>query len=427
MAAVSSSLWRLPTSWTRGQLLLVVLVAVVSLLVPFADAVMPDSQIRLQYSSGGGDDDADVTTTTLLASNALFGPTAPVVSKATSLQQYYPLVHLPDDHENALFCNLPTENDKYANNNTANTLVWFIPRGNCTDQRKTYIAQQYYQAQGVILYNTLESRYDWNETSSQILWPLDKHDYDCDYGQAYIPVTEFSESSSSSWNTTPYDSSWDTLLSGNDENSNNLCRQYTGDKDYDSCASDRCYLTGNYSSSTSTTSSAMTYLQACCAWDQHLYLYPDTTADMDISIPTVMVTMEQGATLLSFWEKANDTGSAGRVHVSLQSRWKLDWNLSALLIWMLGVGVCALAAYGSASDYHKALRQRTLFFRGRGRSQGPTTQSQSATATNNTPIPRSALQEETLELEPIHAIGFIIMASSSLIILFYFKVCAVHA
>jgi hypothetical protein len=35
---------------------------------------------------------------------------------------------------------------------------------------------------------------------------------------------------------------------------------------------------------------------------------------------------------------------------------------------------------------------------------------------------RSAFQDDTLELEPIHAVGFILMASSSLLILFYFKV-----
>jgi hypothetical protein len=103
-----------------------------------------------------------------------------------------------------------------------------------------------------------------------------------------------------------------------------------------------------------------------------------------------------------------------------------------MLIWLLGVTVAAVAAYWSASDYHKGM---DMILKRMARQQqqasgntvipsgGASNSPAPAAASNNAPlVTRNPMQEETLELEPIHALGFVIMASSSLFILFYFKV-----
>ena len=225
-------------------------------------------------------------------------------------------------------------------------------------------------------------------------------------------------------------------MSGGDEETN-LCFKYatttSGDNFIHTCASKRCFLTGN----TSTTTNPDAW-QACCAWDQHLYLFPDSDLHaansqqaVVITIPTVMVTMEQGQAMLDQWKATadNNDNDAPVLYGSISSRWKLNFNLSALLIWILGVTVCAMASHHSASDYRLAIARRTDRAGGRRnrrqqnrRPSGDDDEDGGSQLNAPRPIPRSALHDEQLELEPIHAIGFIIMASSSLIVLFYFEV-----
>jgi len=114
----------------------------------------------------------------------------------------------------------------------------------------------------------------------------------------------------------------------------------------------------------------------------------------------------------------------------VSSRVRASYNMSAMLIWALGVFICAIAAYLSAADYRSMTQAMTT------RLEAHTTEPESAPLSPGsidtgggedvaltTPL-RNYLPpaEETLELGAEHALGFIVMASSGLLILFFFKV-----
>ena len=156
-------------------------------------------------------------------------------------------------------------------------------------------------------------------------------------------------------------------------------------------------------------------MEACCAWDLSIWLYgnpvPDDSAQI-IDIPAVYLTMQQGNDLI------RDLHAYSTVQIVVSERWRSDYNTSSYLIWALGVAVAALAAYLSAGDYHQLIRKRLK----RQRSQA----SPGAAGTRSTPQARPQLQsDDSMELTAAHAFGFIVMASSSLLILFYFKIYGV--
>jgi hypothetical protein len=403
-----------------------------------SQAVLPTAQIDLYDSSSSSSSNGKhQSSSSLLASHAWYGPRAPMANRNSrngngngnsngSRQTVLRLAPV----SNPLLCDNSSSSTAMDESAFQDAIV-LVPRGQCTYQTKTWVAQLG-GAKGVIIYNTLQARYAMNMTNSttknsttstsedDIEWPLDFHDYDCTRAQAQIPSDKLS------FHPLPYNADHNNPLLTGTTNAN-LCRLYSttnskkgkggkGDDHHDfdtSCPSHRCLLTGNKNTSTH---------QACCAWDLHLYLYPDGNHPVSITIPTVFVTMQQGEDLLSNLLLLQS--SADDVLVTLSSRWQWDTNLSSGLIWMLGVAVAALAAYLSASDYHKGI-QRHIQRQQRHDAQSAT----GNTSSRHPPRPpqqplvqRSALQEETLELEPIHALGFVVMASSSLFILFYFKV-----
>ena len=389
-----------------------------------ANAILPTAEIEVYV---GNDEENSYT---VLASQASFGPLSPMAGRTTqdAVQLQFP----PSD--NPLLCNNDTvEVSVSVSVSVSVTAVVYteptilmVPRGDCTYQFKAWQAQQL-GAQGVILYNTLASRYSLNTTKStkstastastatsdDILFPQEFFDYDCQLGQAEIPSVDLS------FDPLPYNSQQnDPLLSG-DASSDNLCWLYSQNH-LNSCDSKKCLITGANTNATFTnkdtdtdTDTDTTQTKVCCAWDLHLWLYSDTTMKdyTKVTIPTVFITMNQADTLF-------ESMSKGPVLVKLYSRWRSSYNLSSILIWMLGVAVASLAAYCSAHDYHTGIR-KLLARRNATSSTIPTGRAP------RQPQPlahRNPMQEETLELEPIHALGFVIMASSSLFILFYFEV-----
>ena len=60
--------------------------------------------------------------------------------------------------------------------------IVLVPRGQCDFERKALNAQLL-GADGVVIYNTLESRYNVNETNG-IVWPNER-DYECDNGETW--------------------------------------------------------------------------------------------------------------------------------------------------------------------------------------------------------------------------------------------------
>lgn len=369
----------------------------------------------------------------LLASEALYGPRSPMIGRTAGKSKS------GDNHNdrhrmvvppgtNPLLC----DDSDFDSNGKADASVYanaivLVPRGECTYMHKTLAAQKL-GASAVLVYNTLASRYTVNTTSHagerypayssrDIVWPLSQHDYDCQRGTARIPAADLS------FDPLPYNAPHnDPLLGGRrsgsgGSDSDSLCRLYSDDN-LRQCSSQRCLVAHDQIESEGQNKNKdNSTLMVCCAWDLHLEPAGDyALMNYSVNIPTLFVTMAQGDELLDLVEAKSNA------EVAVYARWQPAYNLSALLIWVLGVTVCAIAAYLSASEYHKGIARYLKRMATAGAAGGSSRQ-QERPPSQQQMVPRAnSMQEETLELEPIHAVGFVIMASTSLLVLFYFKV-----
>lgn len=331
---------------------------------------------------------------TFLVSHANFG------SYPKMLPQNNPrrVLTLPPQ-ENPLLCHNITS-PKALQEDATNTIM-MVPRGDCTFETKTFHAQQL-GAQGVIVYGTLASRYTLNETNqtdykyteADVVFPKEYFDYDCNLGQAWI------RNEAVSMEPLPYNAGHnDPLLQGN--TSQNLCIRNSLDH-LQNCPSAACLLTGNKTDESR---------EACCAWDFHMRLDADATFnETNVSIPAVYLTMQQGQQLL------RDLKEYSHVELVLSQRWRPTYNSSTYLIWALGVAVAAIASYMSAGDYRKMSRRldrRRERRAAQGRPSRPTSPSRP---------PPIQQPEDSLELTASHALGFVVLASSGLLLLFYLKI-----
>jgi hypothetical protein len=302
--------------------------------------------------------------------------------------------------DNALLCDNMTANAGYSG-------LMLVPRGNCTYQQKALNAQRL-GATGIAIYGTLASRYSLNITNQtdhvymvdDIVYPQKFFGYDCDKGRAEI------DPSNIEMTPLPYNAEHnDPILSG----PSSLCYQNSPDS-LENCPSQACLLTGQKVSGK---------LEACCAWDLFVWLYADPTfTETNVVIPAVYLTMEQGQQFL-------EEMSAKPVQAILYARYRPRYNPSALLIWGLGVMVAALAAYLSASEYTSATKDIERHMR--TASSSPASLEVGGRSSSNDEAMQMSYQrappaEETLELSAGHALGFVVMASSGLFILFFFKV-----
>lgn len=129
------------------------------LLVPLINAALPNAEIHVH----GGP--------SYFATFASFGSRQTVTGR----------VKLPPSNVDPRLC------DEFLNYSTIDWDgdIMLVPRGNfnCTFQRKAWNAQQM-GAASILVYNTLESRYKKNGTA--VVYPLDKVDYECDNGYSVI-------------------------------------------------------------------------------------------------------------------------------------------------------------------------------------------------------------------------------------------------
>jgi hypothetical protein len=384
-------------------------------------AVIPSAKVTVYHppSTDG------TTQTQFLVTQAKYGPVSPM----ESFYQRNSVLKMKETSDSTRIVVTPTNNPLLCSNDTSlvsNDIVkgtkgsvLVVPRGTCSFQFKTWVAQSLYQASGLIIYNTLGSSYHLNETIQEpteddVLWPLQYIDYDCSKGEADIP------SNLLSFDPLPYNSKQnDLLLSGNTDQ--NLCLLHSKDS-LRNCQSRKC-LVAHTATNTNTTTTTEETIKVCCAWDMLI----EPVGDRDlldttrISIPTVFMKMKQGDQLVEILN--NYKGGTQQQQASIRSRYKPYYNPSSMLIWMLGVFVAALASYLSASEYHNGIRKYII----RRRSQRQAVQQQQQQSSQQrldqmTHQRTSSLQEEKLELEPIHALMFVVMASTSLLVLFFFKV-----
>jgi hypothetical protein len=377
--------------------------ALLLLLLPQSNAVLPTAQLDVYPSKG--------EPYSLHTSQASFGSFPPMSASNNPSRN----VILPPE-SNSLLCDNITSAASGSGSSSSSSAsiktIMLVPRGECTFEVKAQNAQLL-GADAILIYGTLASRYSVNKTKHQdehypsydltdILYPQASYDYDCQKGRAEVPAPDIR------FKPLPYNAqNNDPILMG--DNDDNLCKLYSPTQLRD-CSSKMCLLTGNYGNDDDESK-----LEVCCAWDLHVWLYKDTAINTTVTIPASYLTMEQGLQLL------NDL-QAGDVQAVLYSRHRPNYNFSSILIWALGVFVAALAAHLSAGDYHYKIKKVLHRAQLRANSNEPRrsrSKENDALTRDQTPLP---MQEDTLELSPIHALGFIIMASAGLFILFFFKI-----
>ena len=324
-----------------------------------------------------------VQTPDIFLSQALFGS----IPSMDSIKEPWCTIQSPPSN-NPLLCEDVTDQQQLERNK-----ILLIPRGTCSFQQKSLNAQRW-GALGVLIYQTLASHYSLNATSTKnqqdhtiqdIVFPLDKHDYDCKNGEMKIPVDQI-----------VLNDPWPYNAGVNDP-------VLTSTLPSSTCDSNRYFLTGP-------PSEASNAYRACCAWDLSMEMGIDyslnRTEDI-VKIPAAFVTLRQHEQLQFLLSKSPTAP------FQLLQRWHPTWNISAVLIWALGVIVAAWAAWSSAAEYRKK-RRRLL-----RRRERPTTP---ATPPRPAPLPPP---EEVMDITAAHVGMFIVSASSSLLILFYFKIYGV--
>ena len=152
------------------------------------------------------------------------------------------------------------------------------------------------------------------------------------------------------------------------------------------CDSGRCLLTGKKIGSTN---------EICCAWDTYTTMSGDPTLNVD----AVFISMRDADELRASPLLAVPYPNAlpGALWDDNQEGF-LSW--SGVLIWLLGVCTCAYASHKSCDDVRKKRRL-------------PTTQQQTIDETDDE-------DEPSFDLTPLHAVGFIVIASMALVVLFFF-------
>eukprot|EP00551_Chaetoceros_affinis_P007620 CAMPEP_0203665334 /NCGR_PEP_ID=MMETSP0090-20130426/2567_1 /ASSEMBLY_ACC=CAM_ASM_001088 /TAXON_ID=426623 /ORGANISM="Chaetoceros affinis, Strain CCMP159" /LENGTH=817 /DNA_ID=CAMNT_0050528851 /DNA_START=79 /DNA_END=2532 /DNA_ORIENTATION=+ len=462
-------------------ILLTALLTLSSHLLPTAEAILPTAAIDIQINDPTMPDPSTVYT--LLASQGNFAPMPPMDSDLNP--KLVPLLPPQDD---PLLCGTGTPSleqkqrvlsalkddattaaidtarrDQSDGGEGKQKFAFLVPRGSCTFQEKALTAQKY-GASGVIIYGTLSSRYGYNETTSHIIYPQEYYDYDCSkkkgkgFGKAYIPASElidFDTTPAADGRSKPYNSANDQLLAGD-----NLCFRYSDYKGSflafeKQCPSQQCLLTGNTTTSDQNPAGAL--MEACCAWDTHVFLYhddamydPETGRPYEpINIPSFYITMEESSTLLN---TLNARSASTEVTLTMYSRWYPKYNVATVLIWAVGVFVAALASYLSASEIHHATKMIQNGSAEQGSDDTGSTESidnsgnDTQSSNNGSPATTVSMRgyervvdetgsnetarehrgaippEETLELTPLHAIFFLVFSSAGLLTLFFFKI-----
>jgi len=156
------------------------------------------------------------------------------------------------------------------------------------------------------------------------------------------------------------------------------------------CSSHRCLLSGEQDETGRH--------RVCCAWDTYITM-ADSEMTSSGSIPAVYITMQD----LDVLESATEVSSTSASTCALFLRPTVAVDIAAIIIWALGVATVALAAYRAGADEKESMQRE----RSNTRAVG---------SLGSHEAPR---EEDRLELTSQHALGFVILASAVLVLLFY--------
>jgi signal peptide peptidase-like protein 2B len=235
--------------------------------------------------------------------------------------------------------------------------ILLVPRGNCSFEDKALSAQRL-GASGILIYNTLQSRYGWNDTTQRVIYPETQDDYECANGRDSNISALSLQLDPPSYNAT-FHNPLLTLSSPT-----NLCQLAPSSS---SCASQRCLVTGPATDGDNNDTGVFT---TCCAWDISETMGADDTSSTNESVHIVatFLTMRQGDTLLSNLSLINGT------MITIQPRPFPKWNASLFFLLLLGTFAVSLAAWNSAHEYRYTMLQLRLLRQRRQRQQGQESQ-----------------------------------------------------
>ncbi len=251
---------------------------------------------------------------TWLAKRGLFGSDADRVQGR--------LVHAPAYDE--LLCEYYMDRE----NSTITPLVppepWImmVPRGMCTFERKAYAAKVWYGASGVLIYDNLSARYQWNNETSKVTYPRDEWDYECSNGYGFVYNIELDPPAYGR-------RTLDPILDQTSPNTN--C---TFELTRETCDSQLCLVTGPAATNTSK-------YPVCCAWDLPLTMTGDDSAGDTDDVVAIFLTVRQGQALLQH---------VGKVSV-VEARPYQPFNISMIFLWMMAVIITFVASYFAAADF----------------------------------------------------------------------------
>ena len=264
-------------------------------------------------------------------------------------------------------------------------------RGECSFEHKAKVAESA-GASGLIIYNSPKGIYRGRQYA-------DQDDYDCDMGMGWVP----GEMKASVWS----------------EEAESLIPKTCSHAP--TCESQRCLFTNETSRERGT--------KVCCAWDLFIVMGPDQVMESNpssksmssqrVNIPVVFVTMKIGNSLLEFSKDPNQD------LVAIFSRPTPPIDMASIIIWIIAMATMYTAAEwisrrefnasqnGAVIEDNSSRKMEDENFcdndkveiEGRHHSEGQTSS--------------DVDDEDTLDITPQAAFGFVILASCSLLLFFF--------
>jgi hypothetical protein len=229
------------------------------------------------------------------------------------------LIKAPDS--DPLLCNYDKIKTPTSNPNS----IMVIPRGECTFEKKAFVARKLFGVAGVLIYDNLSAKYGFDEKTDRVTWPSKQWDYECENGFGTVmnlPV--------------PFDppkynaDALDPFLTG--------CPNMT--RTWNPCESNTCVITGHKENSTE--------YPICCVWDLPSTMGWDENIDHSetADVLAVFLTMSQ-------WKEIKPLTNANGTVATIIARERAYFNVSSLLVMIMGIFATLYGSYYAAKEYRE--------------------------------------------------------------------------
>jgi hypothetical protein len=194
-------------------------------------------------------------------------------------------------------------------------MILLVPRGYCTFERKAYAATQYYGAKGILIYDQLDARYQWDDTTQRVIFPQQKQDYECSNGFDVLYKLTLDPPA--------YNGTLLNPLLDMKQQATSICNLSSSSQSY--CESQLCLVTSHQEDST--------VFPVCCAWDLPIAMeMPKDGKRKDTkNIVAAFLTIRQSEEVV----RGDLLGS----EIVIESLDVVVFNVSYIFMWMLGTMV----------------------------------------------------------------------------------------